>query len=116
MRCIVAVLLLSLMVFSMLGYQKEVRADTDTQAAIGIAEELYADTPVHILELQKLDFSSMRILVGTTDETIFVDPSVIVSSYNDLYLLQFRQFQFPFHKADISIDHIRCITLAAVVL
>ena len=89
MRCIVAVLLLSLMVFSMLGYQKEVRADTDTQAAIGIAEELYADTPVHILELQKLDFSSMRILVGTTDETIFVDPSVIVSSYNDLYLLQF---------------------------
>lgn len=50
----------------------------------------YAEDPAPVSILQNLDFSSCRIIVGTPDPSIFTDTSVILSSYNDSYLLQFE--------------------------
>ena len=41
--------------------------------------------------MEKLDFSSCRLMVGAKDRSFFFDESVIVSDYNGLYLLQFEE-------------------------
>lgn len=68
---------------------------------------LYADTHISPEQLYKLDFSSKRILVGTEDPDIFTDPSVVVSSYKNTYLLQFPDeataraaYAYYFERAD----------------
>lgn len=40
-------------------------------------------------QIHDLNFHSKRLLVGTDDPGIFADPSVVISSYRNTYLLQF---------------------------
>lgn len=76
------------------------------------AADPYQGAAVDISALHRLDFSSCRILVGTQDEGIFTDPSVIVSSYNGVYILQLssqqeaaRAYAYYFDKADfVEVD------------
>lgn len=69
--------------------EESASAEGTAQAAPEDPRTLYADTGISPEQLYKLDFRSKRILVGTEHADVFVDPSVVVSSYKNTYLLQF---------------------------
>lgn len=58
----------------------------ETEAEAGY--EMTAETRKE--QTSGLDFSSMRIMVGTQDEGIFADMTPVLSSYHGVYLLQFE--------------------------
>ena len=89
------------------GDQEEAAQD-EVQIREISPEILYATNLSPTRILQNLDFSAKRIFVGTEDESIFTDPSVIVSSCNGLYLLQFeneetakRAYVYYYDKAEL---------------
>lgn len=72
----------------------------------------YADIMASESILTGLDFSSKRILVATEDPTLITDPSVVVSEYNGVHLLQFddeetakKAYLYYYDKADfVEVD------------
>lgn len=75
-----------------LGENSAVETDgpADTTNAEETLEEHFTDTTDIESGLDENDFSTARLLVMTTNESVIVDKEHLIGSYDDIYLLQYK--------------------------
>ena len=91
--------------------EDETASESETEPETDLQEDQqdpYGDVKDSVDQLSGMDFSSMRLIIATSDDSIFVEPESVIGSFGDIYLLQFtdeetamKAYLYYQNKADL---------------